>query len=82
MMPQMTGMELHAEFVRLAPDQADRMVVMTGGAFTEGGRAFLERVALPRIDKPFDPRSLRTVVRTLVSCRRRGAPRSGICRRA
>ena len=67
MMPQMTGMELHAELERLAPDQADRMVVMTGGAFTEGGRAFLERVALPTVEKPFDPRSLKTVVRTLVT---------------
>ncbi len=66
MMPQMTGMELHAELVRLAPDQADRMVVMTGGAFTEGGREFLGRVALPRIEKPFDPGRLEAVVRALV----------------
>jgi PAS domain S-box-containing protein len=66
MMPQMTGMELHAALERVAPDQARRMVVLTGGAFTEGGRAFLARVALPLVEKPFDAARLRELVGALV----------------
>jgi PAS domain S-box-containing protein len=67
MMPHMTGMELHAALERLAPDQARRMVVLTGGAFTEGGREFLGRVPLPCVEKPFETRDLKAVVRGLVS---------------
>jgi len=66
MMPSMTGMELHASLERLAPEQARRMIVLTGGAFTEGAREFLDRVALPRCDKPFDTPALRELVRRLV----------------
>jgi PAS domain S-box-containing protein len=66
MMPRMTGMELHAELARSAPDQASRMVVLTGGAFTEGAREFLDRVALPRCEKPFDAAGLRELVRRVV----------------
>jgi CheY-like chemotaxis protein len=67
MMPEMTGMELHAELHRLAPDQAARMVVLTGGAFTQGARDFLEQSGLPRVEKPFDVSELRALVRTVVS---------------
>ncbi|HET8539625.1 MAG TPA: PAS domain S-box protein [Anaeromyxobacter sp.] len=66
MMPRMTGMELHAALARTAPDQASRMVVLTGGAFTEGAREFLDRVPLPRCEKPFDVAGLREVVRKVV----------------
>ena len=34
MMPGMTGMDLHEALSRLAPEQASRVVVLTGGAFT------------------------------------------------
>ncbi len=62
MMPQMTGMDLHAELSRLAPDQAARMVFLTGGAFTAGARAFLDEVPNQRIEKPFDNESLHALV--------------------
>jgi PAS domain S-box-containing protein len=62
-MPRMTGMQLHGELVRVAPDAAARMVFLTGGAFTGDTRAFLERVPNLRLDKPFDPLQLRAVVR-------------------
>ena len=41
MMPQITGMELHAEVLRLDPAQAARIVFLTGGAFTPSARDFL-----------------------------------------
>jgi signal transduction histidine kinase len=62
MMPQMTGMELHAELVRLAPELAGRMVFVTGGAFTPGARAFLDNVPNQRLEKPFDAQQLRAVL--------------------
>jgi CheY-like chemotaxis protein/anti-sigma regulatory factor (Ser/Thr protein kinase) len=54
MMPTMSGPDLHAELLKLAPDQAERMVFITGGAFTASARQFLARVSNARIDKPFD----------------------------
>jgi signal transduction histidine kinase len=54
MMPEVTGMEIYEELSRIAPDQAKRMIFLTGGAFTERAREFLDRVPNPRIDKPFE----------------------------
>jgi CheY-like chemotaxis protein len=62
MMPQMTGMDLHAELSRAAPDQAARMVFLTGGAFTQGARAFLDQVPNQRIDKPFETQHIRSII--------------------
>jgi signal transduction histidine kinase len=62
MMPEMTGMELHAEMERLAPDQADKVVFLTGGAFTARARAFLDQVKNLRFEKPFDATMLRSIV--------------------
>jgi CheY-like chemotaxis protein len=66
MMPEMTGMDLHAALATLAPDQADRMVLLTGGAFTPKAAQFLDRVPNVRLEKPFESANLRAVVRRLV----------------
>ncbi|CAN5769709.1 hypothetical protein BH11MYX4_BH11MYX4_10380 [soil metagenome] len=66
MMPQMSGMDLHAELLLLAPDQAARMVFITGGAFTVAAREFLDRVPNERFDKPFDASRLRLLAKTMV----------------
>jgi CheY-like chemotaxis protein/nitrogen-specific signal transduction histidine kinase len=62
MMPVMTGVEFHAEVARLAPDQSERIVFMTGGAFTAGARAFLDHVPNACIEKPFEMDTLRALV--------------------
>ncbi len=62
MMPEMTGMELHAELLQAAPDQADRMIFVTGGAFTAAARQFLSESLKEHLEKPFDPRNLRAIV--------------------
>jgi PAS domain S-box-containing protein len=62
MMPEMTGMDLHAALQRADPEQAARMVFLTGGAFTPRARLFLDGVGDRRIDKPFDLATLRTRV--------------------
>jgi two-component system cell cycle sensor histidine kinase/response regulator CckA len=63
MMPEMTGMELHARLVRQAPDQAARMVFVTGGAFTVEAQEFLARVSNARLEKPFALEELRGTIR-------------------
>jgi signal transduction histidine kinase len=66
MMPQMTGIELHAALARIAPELAAKMIFMTGGAFSPSAMAFLESASNPTIDKPFKPAALRRVVQTLI----------------
>ncbi len=62
MMPQMTGMDLHAELLRAVPQQAAQMIFVTGGAFTPGAREFLDNVPNQRIEKPFDPQHFRALI--------------------
>ncbi|MBI3891887.1 MAG: PAS domain S-box protein [Candidatus Wallbacteria bacterium] len=66
LMPEMTGMELHAQILERWPEQAGRMVFTTGGAFTPQAQAFLERVPNRRIDKPFTGDRLRELAAELV----------------
>ncbi|AKF04138.1 hybrid sensor histidine kinase/response regulator [Sandaracinus amylolyticus] len=65
MMPEMTGMELHERLSRARPEVARRIVFMSGGAFSPGGRDFLARVGNRSIEKPFEARVLRELVATL-----------------
>jgi len=66
MMPETTGMEVYAGLCRTAPDQAERMIFMSGGAFTYQAQAFLDQVPNARLDKPLDSTALREIVRNLV----------------
>jgi CheY-like chemotaxis protein len=66
MMPGMTGIELYRALDRRSPALAERMVFITGGAFTEAAETFLDRVAARRMDKPFEPRALQALIRELV----------------
>jgi PAS domain S-box-containing protein len=66
MMPEMTGMDLHAELSRSHPHVAQKMVFLSGGAFTDAAREFLRRVPNPQLDKPFDPEELRAIVSRLL----------------
>lgn len=63
MMPDVTGMEVDRELRQFAPEQAERVLYMTGGAFTVGAREFLESIRDQVIEKPFDPNQLRERVR-------------------
>jgi PAS domain S-box-containing protein len=62
MMPRMTGIELYAAVQAVRPDLIDRIIFLTGGAFTPAARQFLDRVPNERIEKPFDARQLRAMV--------------------
>jgi len=62
MMPQMTGMDLHAQVSAMAPHLAERFVFITGGAFTDRAREFLARTRNPCVEKPFDFTQLRATI--------------------
>ena len=66
MMPDVTGPELHRHLQGVAPEQAARMIFMTGGAFTPATREFLEGITNPTLDKPFELQALRALVRAVV----------------
>jgi PAS domain S-box-containing protein len=66
MMPEMTGMDLHDELVGVAPEQVKKMIFVTGGAFSARSRQFLDTVTNQRIDKPFDIKNVRALVRDLL----------------
>ena len=59
MMPNMTGIELLEELVRIAPAQAARLVFLTGGAFTEKAQARLGELGTLVLDKPIGASELR-----------------------
>ncbi|CAN5597285.1 hypothetical protein BH09GEM1_BH09GEM1_24760 [soil metagenome] len=62
MMPEMTGMDLYRELMVVAPHQANKMIFVTGGAFTASARAFLTEPPKEYIEKPFDGANLRALV--------------------
>jgi len=66
MMPEMTGSVLYGEINRLAPDQAERMVFVTGGATTPQAQEFLATVGQPVLTKPFHPEELRALLQDFV----------------
>ena len=63
MMPQVTGMDVYAAVMKIDPSMAEQMIFVTGGAFTESARHFLDTLPPGRhIEKPFDLKSLRALI--------------------
>ena len=63
MMPQVTGMDVYAAVMKFDPALAGKMIFVTGGAFTETARQFLDTLESGRhIEKPFDLKSLRALI--------------------
>jgi len=72
MMPDMSGVDFHHAVAERMPACADRIVFITGGAFSSHARDFLDGVANERINKPFDATLVRRVVRRFVEPDLRG----------
>ncbi|HJL34133.1 MAG TPA: response regulator, partial [Polyangiaceae bacterium LLY-WYZ-15_(1-7)] len=68
MMPGVSGMDVHGALAQWAPDQAARMVFMTGGAYTEQAADFLDG-GHPTLRKPFFIDELRLTLRQQVERR-------------
>jgi PAS domain S-box-containing protein len=62
MMPNMTGIELIEELQRVAPDQARRLIFLSGGAFTAQTREQLDKLGTVQLEKPITANELRACV--------------------
>lgn len=61
-MPEVSGAAVFDAVTRERPAMADRFVFLTGGAFTDAMRDFLQSVPNVRLEKPFDLDALERVV--------------------
>jgi len=66
MMPKMSGIELFAHLLRDHPAAAERVVFLTGGAFTPEAREFLAQIDNPWLEKPFESGELRRLLSEVV----------------
>jgi len=78
MMPQMTGMELHARLTRSRPELAARMVFLTGGVFDGEAEQFLQEHAPWCMGKPFEPAALLALVASRIATADALAPCRGM----
>ena len=63
MMPDVSGMDVYERIAQRAPALTSRFVFVTGGAFTDRARAFVEQVGAPVVEKPFELATLPAVLR-------------------
>ena len=61
-MPGMSGAELFDTVARRWPGMEQRFIIMTGGACSDAAQSFLDRRAVPRLDKPLDLAALRALL--------------------
>jgi PAS domain S-box-containing protein len=66
MMPDISGLDLHAWLCEKHPRLAGQVVFITGGVFTPRATEYLARVKNVRVEKPFDSNSLKKMVSELV----------------
>jgi DNA-binding response OmpR family regulator len=62
----MTGIELVEELQRMAPDQAQRLIFLSGGAFTAQTRERLDALGAPQLEKPVTAKELRACLTQIV----------------
>jgi CheY-like chemotaxis protein len=66
MMPSFSGIDVHHDLSVSNPEQASRIVFISGGVFSERTAAFLESVENVQIEKPFVFETIRSIVRDFV----------------
>jgi signal transduction histidine kinase len=64
MMPHRTGRDLYVHLERNAPSDFQRLVLMTGGAFTEAMGTFVETATTAKLEKPISMSALRDIIET------------------
>lgn len=69
MMPDVTGPQLYAALERARPELVDRFIVITGGAFSQESREFLERAPVPVLFKPVSGEEVCEAVERCVASR-------------
>jgi PAS domain S-box-containing protein len=71
MMPIVTGMEFYERLSAQVPEQAERIVFLTGGVFTNDARDFLHNNPNARLEKPFEIHELRALLNKLTELSRK-----------
>ena len=61
-MPDVTGAEVYERLRTHAPAVLERIVFMTGGAFTDEAREFIANVPNPCLEKPFEMDEIRALL--------------------
>ena len=61
-MPEISGLDVHRRLMQLAPDQANRIIFMTGDGLPGAGWAALDRLGRPILEKPFPVQLLRLLM--------------------
>jgi CheY-like chemotaxis protein/two-component sensor histidine kinase len=67
MMPNMTGIELLEALVELAPEQAKRLIFLSGGVFSPETRTRLDELGTLQLEKPINTKELRSSVMSVVT---------------
>ncbi len=62
MMPELSGMDLHDWLAVTHPHLAERVIFVTGGAFTPRAAEHLRRCDNLRLEKPFNLNNLKKIV--------------------
>ena len=66
LMPEVSGIEFYKELRRIAPVQAECIIFLTGGAFSERAQHFLDGIVNRWFEKPCNLEMLRAAVREVV----------------
>jgi PAS domain S-box-containing protein len=65
MMPELSGIDVYERARQVCPGQEQRIVFITGGAFTEQAARFIDAIDNPKLGKPFDAGEVRALVKAL-----------------
>lgn len=74
MMPELSGIDVYERAKQVCPGQEQRIVFITGGAFTEQAAKFIDSIDNPKLGKPFDGGEVRALVKALTREPSRDAP--------
>ncbi len=66
MMPDVSGIELYSQLLQVRPEQAGRLVFITGGAFADDADQRLGMAGRPCLEKPIDLKRFRATVAHVV----------------
>jgi DNA-binding NarL/FixJ family response regulator len=67
MMPDFSGIDLYEGIANQIPRLLERVVFMTGGAYTSEAIEFLDRVPNLRLEKPILPQALHETLATVIA---------------
>jgi CheY-like chemotaxis protein len=68
-MPGLDGPEVHRTLAKTRPELCERMVFITGGAFTPRAEEFARTTTCQLVSKPFDASELRAIAAERVAAR-------------